>query len=100
MDIEGGRQKHSAAVFVGKCIIWNLQDHTDRGSQRAGVLRIMGSFTPAFSLFCATSAYDCPVATTRLSSSDNAIQVSRGALRKASRRPVVARAGIFGDSPN
>jgi hypothetical protein len=47
---------------------------------------MIGSDTPARSLFSTTSEYVAPVATILLSSSERAIQLPKGANRNASRR--------------
>jgi hypothetical protein len=71
---------------TGKCSVREFKNHREIGSQCLGVFKITGSSIPAFSLFFTTSLYVEPVATILLSSSDNAIQVSSGAVRRSSQR--------------
>jgi L,D-transpeptidase catalytic domain len=64
----------------------NSKIHTEIGSHSFGVFTSTGSATPAISLFSTASEYERPTATMRLSSSDKAIQLSRGADFSASNR--------------
>jgi hypothetical protein len=63
------------------CVLIFQSALTENGSHALGVFKINGSFSPASSHLSETSVKDFPTATMRVSSSERAIQLFRGADR-------------------